>query len=143
MALGRANKFARFVECGMISQYNSKEVEGPKVCLSSVRKSRFSSSNLDSQNIRNVITQRIKMQGFIVFDFIEKYGEAKKQLAQWLGEGKLKRKETIIKGGLKNAEEGLLQLFKGQNTGTSPSLIEARMNYMTWLILTARRQDAC
>jgi NADPH-dependent curcumin reductase CurA len=60
------------------------------------------------------------MQGFIVFDFIEKNGEATKQLAQWLSEGKLQRKETIIKGGLKNAEEGLLQLFKGQNTGKCP-----------------------
>ncbi|KAJ9158004.1 NADP-dependent leukotriene B4 12-hydroxydehydrogenase [Coniochaeta hoffmannii] len=98
LALGRANKFARFVECGMISQYNSKEVEGPK-------------------NIRNVVSQRVRMQGFIVFDFIEKYGEAKKQLAEWLSQGKLQRKETIIKGGLKNAEEGLLQLFKGQNIG--------------------------
>lgn len=36
LALGRANKFARFVECGMISQYNSKEVEGPKVCFCSL-----------------------------------------------------------------------------------------------------------
>lgn len=33
LALSRANKFARFVECGMISQYNAKEYQGPKVCL--------------------------------------------------------------------------------------------------------------
>lgn len=63
------------------------------------------------------------MQGFIVFDFVEKYGEARKQLAQWLSEGKLQRKETIIKGGLKAAEEGLLQLFKGQNIGMLPVTI--------------------
>jgi NADPH-dependent curcumin reductase CurA len=68
----------------------------------------------------NVVAQRVKMQGFIVFDFIEKYDEAKKQLAEWLNEGKLQRKETVIKGGLKAAEEGLLQLFKGQNTGMLP-----------------------
>ncbi|KAH8903336.1 zinc-binding dehydrogenase [Coniochaeta sp. PMI_546] len=98
LALGRANKFARFVECGMISSYNSKEVEGPK-------------------NIRNVVAQRVRMQGFIVFDYVEKYAAGKKQLAEWLSEGKLRRKETIIKGGLKAAEEGLLQLFKGQNIG--------------------------
>jgi NADPH-dependent curcumin reductase CurA len=63
------------------------------------------------------------MQGFIVFDFIEKYGEAKKQLAEWLSEGKLQRKETIIKGGLKSAEEGLLRLFQGQNTGMLNPLV--------------------
>ncbi|OIW26617.1 NADP-dependent leukotriene B4 12-hydroxydehydrogenase [Coniochaeta ligniaria NRRL 30616] len=98
LALGRANKFARFVECGMISQYNSAEAVGPR-------------------NIMNVVSQRVRLQGFIVFDFIERYDEGRKQLAQWLSEGKLQRKETIIKGGLKAAEEGLLQLFKGQNTG--------------------------
>jgi NADPH-dependent curcumin reductase CurA len=36
MALERANKFARFVECGMISQYNSKDLEGPKVIKGSL-----------------------------------------------------------------------------------------------------------
>lgn len=61
------------------------------------------------------------MQGFIVFDYVEKYAAGKKQLAEWLSEGKLRRKETIIKGGLKAAEEGLLQLFKGQNIGKLPS----------------------
>jgi NADPH-dependent curcumin reductase CurA len=38
MALGRANDFARFVECGMISQYNVSERIGPKVCLIKVLK---------------------------------------------------------------------------------------------------------
>lgn len=69
------------------------------------------------------------MQGFIVFDYAEKYAEAGKQLAQWLTEGKLQRKETIIKGGLKGAEEGLLQLFKGKNTGKF-----ARFDVMAWKI---------
>lgn len=34
MGLARANKFARFVMCGAISQYNSTEVRGPKVSYS-------------------------------------------------------------------------------------------------------------
>lgn len=58
------------------------------------------------------------MEGFLVFDYVDKYADAQKQLARWLSEGKLQRKETIIKGGLKNAKAGLLQLFNGQNTGT-------------------------
>lgn len=60
---------------------------------------------------------RIRMQGFIVFDYADKYAEAKKQLAQWLSEGKLKRKETIVKGGLPKAEQALVDLFNGANTG--------------------------
>jgi len=98
MALARAAKFSRFVICGGISQYNAVDRQGPK-------------------NYFNIISQRIKMQGFIVFDYASEYESARKQLAQWLAEGKLKRKETIIKGGLAKADEGLVQLFQGVNIG--------------------------
>jgi len=98
MALARAKTFARFVMCGAISQYNSANPQGPK-------------------NYLNIIAQRVKMQGFIVFDYAKEYAEARKQLAQWLAEGQLKRKETIIKGGLPMCEQALVDLFKGANTG--------------------------
>lgn len=98
LALGQAKPFSRFVLCGGISQYNATDVKGPK-------------------NIMSVISMRIKMQGFIVFDFIKEYASARKDLAEWLNAGKIKRKETIIKGGLKSAEEALVGLFKGVNTG--------------------------
>jgi NADPH-dependent curcumin reductase CurA len=62
---------------------------------------------------------RIKMQGFIVLDHIDEYTEARKQLAQWLSEGKIKRKETMIKGGLKNVEAAFECLFQGKNIGKS------------------------
>jgi len=98
-ALSRANKFARFVECGMISQYNAgADFQGPK-------------------NIGTVITMRIRMQGFIVLDYLPETPEARKQLTQWLGEGKLKRKETVVKGGLQKCPETLMGLFHGANTG--------------------------
>lgn len=57
------------------------------------------------------------MQGFVVFDYADKYVAARKELAQWLSEGKLKRKETIIKGGISKAEGALVGLFEGKNTG--------------------------
>lgn len=60
---------------------------------------------------------RIRLQGFIVFDFQSKYAEAQKEMSQWLAEGKLQRKETIVKGGLGVAEETLLNLYQGVNTG--------------------------
>lgn len=64
-----------------------------------------------------IISMRIRMQGFVVFDYESKYAEARKELAQWLSEGKLKRKETVIKGGINKAEEALVGLFEGRNTG--------------------------
>jgi hypothetical protein len=68
-----------------------------------------------------IIAMRIKMQGFLVFDFAEKYPTARKELAQWLSEGKIQRKETIIKGGLAAAEKALVDLYNGINTGTVSS----------------------
>lgn len=98
LALSRAKAHARFVMCGAISQYNSAKPVGPK-------------------NISMVIAMRIKMQGFIVMDYAAQYGPARKEITQWLSEGKLQRKETIVKGGLKAAEQALLDLYKGVNTG--------------------------
>ena len=102
MALARAKPHARFVMCGGISEYNKgKGDDGP-------------------QGLRNylmIISMRIRMQGFIVFDYADQFPEARKQLAQWLSEGKLKRKHTVVKGGLAKAEEALLGLFKGANMG--------------------------
>lgn len=57
------------------------------------------------------------MEGFIVFDYADKYAAARKELSQWLAEGKIQRKETIIPGGLKIAEQALADLYKGINTG--------------------------
>ncbi|TGJ82446.1 hypothetical protein E0Z10_g6325 [Xylaria hypoxylon] len=98
-ALSRAKKNARFVMCGSISGYNGSK---------------------DGKGIRNlsiVVAQRIRMEGFIVFDFAEDYPLARKEIAGWLAEGKLKRKEMIVKGGLEKAEYAIKNLFEGNNTG--------------------------
>lgn len=58
-----------------------------------------------------------RMEGFIVFDYADQYGQALKELARWLEEGKLQRKETIIPGGLEAAEHALIALYNGINTG--------------------------
>jgi NADPH-dependent curcumin reductase CurA len=66
------------------------------------------------------------MQGFIVTDYASQFPQAKKELAQWLSEGKLQRKETIVKGGLQGAQQALVDLFNGVNTGKSPRLRDIR-----------------
>ena len=98
MALARAKEHARFVECGVISQYNTSNPQGPKY---------FS----------NVVSMRIRMQGFIVTDHVASWPQARKELSQWIAEGKMKKSETIIKGGLEAAEGALIGLYKGVNQG--------------------------
>ena len=98
LSLRQAKEHARFVMCGAISQYNASQPVGPR-------------------NITRVIQMRIKMQGFIVFDHKEQYPEARAELAKLLDEGKLKTSIHLLKGGLKVAEQGLVDLYKGVNTG--------------------------
>lgn len=79
------------------------------------------------------------MEGFIVFDFVKEYPAARKQLAQWLAEGKLKRQETVVKGGLKVAEQALVDLFKGGNTGKTLSFYRLQSS----LEANSSRETAC
>ena len=52
-----------------------------------------------------------------MFDYVKEYDAARQELAKWIREGKLKRKEHVLKGGLDRAPGGLVDLFAGANTG--------------------------
>jgi NADPH-dependent curcumin reductase CurA len=95
--LAQMNLFSRVVVCGMISQYNVTEPYGVK-------------------NLRFVLTQRIRMQGMIVFDWKDRYGEALGALAGHLSQGRLKYRESVVQG-LENAPRGLIDLLQGKNFG--------------------------
>jgi hypothetical protein len=56
------------------------------------------------------------MQGFIVSNYSDRFGEGVKQLAQWLGEGKLSYQETIVDG-FEKLPDTFIGLFHGQNIG--------------------------
>ncbi|KAH8826613.1 hypothetical protein DL96DRAFT_1608472 [Flagelloscypha sp. PMI_526] len=96
MVFTRLQKGARIAFCGSISGYDS-----PPVPL---------------KNYQNLIGQRAKLEGFVVFDYAAKYGEAIKELAQDLLAGRIKRKFHIVEG-LENAPSALPLLFSGGNTG--------------------------
>jgi NADPH-dependent curcumin reductase CurA len=89
---------ARIAICGLISEYNW-EVPQPGARIQ-----------------RALLTNRARVQGFIVFDFIDDYGTALKEMSGWLREGKLKYREDIVEG-LENAPTALTRLFRSQNFG--------------------------
>jgi hypothetical protein len=96
--LNNINKHARIPVCGYISMYNeTMQVLGPYVQPVLVSKSAL-------------------MQGFIVGDFADKFAEAKKQLFNWLRDGKLTYHETIING-FEQIPQAFLGLFEGKNEG--------------------------
>lgn len=95
--LAQMNLFSRIVVCGMISQYNATEPYGVR-------------------NLRFVLTNRVRMQGMIVFDWKDRYGEALAALAAHLAQGRLKYRESVVQG-LENAPRGLIDLLQGKNFG--------------------------
>jgi NADPH-dependent curcumin reductase len=65
---------------------------------------------------RHLLVKRARLQGFLVFDFQVRYGEAVAQLAQWLREGRLAYREHILEG-LAAAPDAISLLYRGENTG--------------------------
>ncbi|MFC0184378.1 hypothetical protein ACFFJX_18355 [Pseudarcicella hirudinis] len=99
IALQQIRFKARIVICGAISQYNNTEpVKGPA-------------------NYLSLLVNRARMEGIVVFLIIfARYGEAAKEMAGWLLEGKLQSKVHIEKG-IENFHPTLLKLFSGKNFG--------------------------
>ncbi len=93
------NTFGRIPLCGLISAYNAAApVAGPR-------------------NLRCVLTQRLKMQGLIVFDWKDRIPEAIRDLSTWYREGRLKIREDVRQGGIDAFPEVLNLLYTGGNNG--------------------------
>ena len=97
LALARMNLFGRVVVCGTISDYNSTDPYRVK-------------------NWRAILVNRLRVQGMIVFDWKDRYGEALKALGGYFAEGKLNYRESVVQG-LENAPRGLIDLLGGRNFG--------------------------
>ncbi|HAW61199.1 MAG TPA: NADP-dependent oxidoreductase, partial [Pseudomonas sp.] len=96
--LQRISVGARVVICGAISQYNNKEaVKGPS-------------------NYLSLLVNRARMEGMVVTDYVSRYPEAMRDMAEWLASGQLKSKEDVIEG-LQTFPETLMKLFTGGNFG--------------------------
>lgn len=65
---------------------------------------------------RNLLVNRIKMEGFLTFDFVDRYADAHADLLEWLKQGKIKYREDIAEG-LENAPAALAGLYEGRNKG--------------------------
>jgi NADPH-dependent curcumin reductase CurA len=92
------NTKARVAVCGQISQYNAEEQEmGPRW-------------------LGQLVVKQAKVEGFLVFQFADRYEEALKQLGTWLREGRIKYREDIVEG-LENAPAAFIGMLQGRNIG--------------------------
>jgi NADPH:quinone reductase len=93
------NSKARVSICGQISQYNLEKMEtGPRLILTSL------------------LVKQARAEGFLVFQFLDRYPQGIKQMAEWLRAGKLKYKEDIEEG-IENTPSAFIAMLKGRNTG--------------------------
>jgi NADPH-dependent curcumin reductase CurA len=97
-ALAQLARGARVVISGAISQYCSTSgVKGP-------------------DNYLSLLVNSARMEGFVVFNYAARYGEALREMAGWYAAGKLKSREDIV-AGLETFPETLCKLFSGENFG--------------------------
>lgn len=87
----------RIAVCGMISQYNLEEQEGVR-------------------NLATVIYKRVRLQGFVVFDYYDKYSKFLEFVLPYIREGKITYVEDVAEG-LENGPSALIGLFHGKNVG--------------------------
>jgi NADPH-dependent curcumin reductase CurA len=92
----RANAFARIAMCGMIAGYNGEPIPMTLPQL--------------------ILTNRMRVEGFIVSEHMEVWPEALKELGTLVATGRLKYRESIAHG-LENAPEAFFGLLKGRNQG--------------------------
>jgi len=96
--LAQLARGARVVICGAISQYNSTTgIRGPS-------------------NYLSLLINSARMEGFVVFNYLSRYGEAAREMAGWMMAGKLKSREDIVEG-FETFPDTLLKLFRGENFG--------------------------
>ncbi len=94
--LARMNPFSRIAVCGLISQYNGEPYA--------------------MKNIRSVLINRVRMQGFIVFDHLPRWPVALQELREHVACGRIKYRESIAEG-LRQAPSAFIGLLQGKNFG--------------------------
>jgi hypothetical protein len=97
-AIGALNRHGRIVACGSISGYNATEPPpGPR-------------------NLFMVVTKRLRMQGFIVFDHFDRWSAFLAEAGPLVADGTIGYRETVVDG-VERAPEAFLALFAGDNVG--------------------------
>lgn len=106
--LTRMNLHSRVSLCGLISNYDAagtdRKVPGPYA-------------------FGMILMRRIKVQGFIILDYIPRFEEATKELLGWLAAGKLKARTHIIEG-FESLPSALRELVGGESTNIGKMVVK-------------------
>jgi len=98
-ALLNMRPLGRIPVCGMISSYNNRGARSEGITT-----------------LSTIIYNRVTIKGFVATEFYPKRDQFLKEMRQWIAEGKVKTRETILEG-IEKAPEALIGLFTGLNFG--------------------------
>lgn len=101
--LRRMRVHGRVACCGAISGYDQL---GSKVEL----------PGIPGNVAASFVSSRLRVQGFLIMDFMAEFPQALMELSTWLKQGKLKNAETVVDG-LPNACKAFRDMFEGKNKG--------------------------
>ena len=100
-ALFRMNAHGRIVCCGVVSQYDTANPgPGPRGVPGLL------------------VNNRVRMEGFLVFDYAKRYDEARAEMMAWIERGELAPRVTEFRG-LEKAPGAFVELLSGGNVGTT------------------------
>jgi NADPH-dependent curcumin reductase CurA len=100
-ALFRMNTHGRIVCCGAVSQYDTASPSGSPRGLPGL-----------------LVNHRVRMEGFLVFDYADRYDEARAEMSRWIERGELVPRVTEFSG-LAAAPEAFVELLHGETVGTT------------------------
>ncbi len=63
-----------------------------------------------------LLTKRARMQGYVIFDYAPRYGEALAELVPWVQAGRIRFREDIL-AGIEHAPDAIAGLYRGDNLG--------------------------
>ncbi|MFV0526767.1 MAG: NADP-dependent oxidoreductase [Acidimicrobiales bacterium] len=99
-ALRRMKPHGRIVCCGVVSQYDTNDPQpGPR--------------GIPGLLVNN----RVRMEGFLVFDYTDRFDEARRRMRSWLDDGTVESLHDEVVG-LDNAPAAFVDLLAGGNIGT-------------------------
>jgi len=96
-AIGAMRNHGRIVACGSMSRYDAVEPAAPR-------------------NLFMVVTKRLRMEGFLITEHLERFPEFLARAKEWVRDGRLRYRETVIEG-IENAPNAFLGLLRGESIG--------------------------
>ena len=96
-AIGSMRNHGRIVACGSMSRYSEDEPVAPR-------------------NLFMVVTKRLRMEGFLISEHLDRFPEFLTTAREWVRDGRLRYRETVIEG-IENAPSAFLGLLRGESIG--------------------------